>query len=283
LNSIERCVGIMQGLQEGWGLEQMVILLVRSNVEATAVHVVQDGTAWSGVVRDSDALADLSDLALGVATNDEIETSEIAEEFDPATAKRTPEIAMSGILWSMAESTGSQVAILLGRYVGEEPAWLAARYELGRVYYMESPPDTFDRELVRLHEITSEAVDSSMPKPSLRAAEVASSSTLDPPPQLLEVFEEQRQAFRRKFGRDPGPEDPIFFDPDSDTPQPVPPEKIRDFEAVLAEHGFNEEEYLKGLAELEDGGHLQRGARKVGRNDPCSCGSGKKYKHCHGT
>jgi uncharacterized protein YecA (UPF0149 family) len=23
-------------------------------------------------------------------------------------------------------------------------------------------------------------------------------------------------------------------------------------------------------------------ASKLGRNDPCSCGSGKKYKHCHG-
>jgi preprotein translocase subunit SecA len=21
---------------------------------------------------------------------------------------------------------------------------------------------------------------------------------------------------------------------------------------------------------------------KLGRNDPCPCGSGKKYKHCHG-
>jgi preprotein translocase subunit SecA len=25
-----------------------------------------------------------------------------------------------------------------------------------------------------------------------------------------------------------------------------------------------------------------RGERKVGRNEPCPCGSGKKYKHCHG-
>jgi preprotein translocase subunit SecA len=25
-----------------------------------------------------------------------------------------------------------------------------------------------------------------------------------------------------------------------------------------------------------------RGAEKVGRNDPCPCGSGRKYKHCHG-
>jgi preprotein translocase subunit SecA len=25
-----------------------------------------------------------------------------------------------------------------------------------------------------------------------------------------------------------------------------------------------------------------RTTQKVGRNDPCPCGSGKKYKHCHG-
>jgi preprotein translocase subunit SecA len=25
-----------------------------------------------------------------------------------------------------------------------------------------------------------------------------------------------------------------------------------------------------------------RGGQKVGRNDPCPCGSGRKYKHCHG-
>ncbi|MDC9580983.1 preprotein translocase subunit SecA [Xenorhabdus sp. PR6a] len=27
---------------------------------------------------------------------------------------------------------------------------------------------------------------------------------------------------------------------------------------------------------------MSTGERKVGRNDPCPCGSGKKYKHCHG-
>lgn len=25
-----------------------------------------------------------------------------------------------------------------------------------------------------------------------------------------------------------------------------------------------------------------RGSLKIGRNDPCFCGSGRKYKHCHG-
>jgi preprotein translocase subunit SecA len=27
---------------------------------------------------------------------------------------------------------------------------------------------------------------------------------------------------------------------------------------------------------------IRREVPKVGRNDPCPCGSGKKYKHCHG-
>ncbi|MFK4065843.1 hypothetical protein [Streptomyces sp. NPDC029674] len=33
-----------------------------------------------------------------------------------------------------------------------------------------------------------------------------------------EVLEGQRDAFREKFGREPGPGDPLFFDPDADTP-----------------------------------------------------------------
>jgi preprotein translocase subunit SecA len=27
---------------------------------------------------------------------------------------------------------------------------------------------------------------------------------------------------------------------------------------------------------------VRRDTPKVGRNDPCPCGSSKKYKHCHG-
>jgi len=36
--------------------------------------------------------------------------------------------------------------------------------------------------------------------------------------------------------------------------------------------------------ETQDGGPqtVKRDAEKVGRNDPCPCGSGKKYKRCHG-
>jgi hypothetical protein len=37
---------------------------------------------------------------------------------------------------------------------------------------------------------------------------------------LREAMERQAELFREKFGRDPGPEDPIFFDPDADEPRP---------------------------------------------------------------
>jgi preprotein translocase subunit SecA len=35
-------------------------------------------------------------------------------------------------------------------------------------------------------------------------------------------------------------------------------------------------------ADSEAGHQVKRDASKVGRNDPCPCGSGKKYKKCHG-
>jgi hypothetical protein len=41
------------------------------------------------------------------------------------------------------------------------------------------------------------------------------------------LFKRQRQRFIDKFGREPGPNDPVFFDEDADTPQ-VPPESVQD-------------------------------------------------------
>jgi hypothetical protein len=38
-------------------------------------------------------------------------------------------------------------------------------------------------------------------------------------PEDLDVYREQLEAFRKKFGREMGPEDPFFFDPEADAPQ----------------------------------------------------------------
>jgi len=42
--------------------------------------------------------------------------------------------------------------------------------------------------------------------------------------ELRSGLESQRRAFRAKFGREPGPHDPLLFDPDSDEPRPLSPE-----------------------------------------------------------
>jgi preprotein translocase subunit SecA len=48
------------------------------------------------------------------------------------------------------------------------------------------------------------------------------------------------------------------------------------YQTQLSEAGYQVVQRDKGK-----GVELRRDAPKVGRNDPCPCGSGKKYKHCH--
>ena len=57
----------------------------------------------------------------------------------------------------------------------------------------------------------------------------------------------------------------------------------REFELPLTEPRRGHA--LHGLAAWLDFAPVEqyrRAAPKVGRNDPCPCGSGKKFKHCHG-
>ena len=47
------------------------------------------------------------------------------------------------------------------------------------------------------------------------------------PGEVVGALEEQRESFREKFGREPGPEDPVFFDPDADEPRLLDPNKMK--------------------------------------------------------
>ncbi len=55
-----------------------------------------------------------------------------------------------------------------------------------------------------------------------------------------------------------------------------------------AEANVNERQTIKAGADQTQNttkakpAQLPKKAKKIGRNDPCPCGSGKKYKHCHG-
>ena len=46
--------------------------------------------------------------------------------------------------------------------------------------------------------------------------------------EVVRMLEQQRESFRQKFGREPGPADPIFFDPDVDTPRSLDRDKTEE-------------------------------------------------------
>jgi hypothetical protein len=50
-----------------------------------------------------------------------------------------------------------------------------------------------------------------------------------------ERLQQQRAAFIAKFGRQPGARDPVFFDPNSNVPKPLPDDAIDDVLPVLTE------------------------------------------------
>jgi hypothetical protein len=61
-------------------------------------------------------------------------------------------------------------------------------------------------------------------------------------PRVHAALLEQRKAFIEKFGREPGPGDPVFFDPDKDVPTPIGPDRINaDLEKALRDSGIEPE------------------------------------------
>jgi preprotein translocase subunit SecA len=65
------------------------------------------------------------------------------------------------------------------------------------------------------------------------------------------------------------------------------PEQIEETEphADVGNVHYHHADYEEALATAATEKHdkpFVRAGQKVGRNDPCPCGSGKKYKHCHG-
>lgn len=67
------------------------------------------------------------------------------------------------------------------------------------------------------------------------------------------MIRQQLESFKEKFGREPGPDDPLFFDPDCDVPIPLSELKLRkelseaarkaglDVNRVLGAFGFEDE------------------------------------------
>jgi len=50
---------------------------------------------------------------------------------------------------------------------------------------------------------------------------------VDPEAATKRILRRQLKAFRKKFGRDPLPGEPMFFDPDASEPAPLAEETLR--------------------------------------------------------
>jgi preprotein translocase subunit SecA len=114
----------------------------------------------------------------------------------------------------------------------------------------------------------------------------------------FEMFEEMMQRFQEDTARylfsmqivseRGGRQEPVTIDPDAvhtggNGARP-PATSLDEIEKEFQRKKRKELEQARmaGAGAMEEVVQVRRGGDKVGRNDPCPCGSGKKYKKCHG-
>jgi uncharacterized protein len=91
-----------------------------------------------------------------------------------------------------------------------------------------------------------------------------------------------------KYGGSLTPMMMLYHEHDEDPemrPDPITPDKREQVIAFVAAGLMNAYDYFRKEREGDlgvDAPEPRRNASKVGRNDPCPCGSGKKYKRCCG-
>jgi uncharacterized protein len=89
----------------------------------------------------------------------------------------------------------------------------------------------------------------------------------------------------QKYGGSLIPMMVLYHEHDEDPkmrPEPITPDEREKLIALMAAGLMNAYEYFRKEREA-DLGEARRGTGKIGRNDPCPCGSGKKYKKCCGS
>jgi hypothetical protein len=94
-------------------------------------------------------------------------------------------------------------------------------------------------------------------------------------PEWKNLAVEVRRLFREKFGREQGPDDPFFFDPDADTPQPLTEETVKQYleEAATAAGVHPRIIYAMnktGLIVTEDAYHRLSDYKRRAWDDACA-------------
>lgn len=220
---------VLQAVASQTELDHLALLVDREQ-EAFVLHVTLDGSVWAGPIEE-----------LGVATLIQAVDWEEGEDFlvkDPDAA----ETLADGLGWITAgtrETMGANQVLLLVRWESDFSfSWWYATSE--RVITADQPPNSLSPLLLDLDETAVSPLatgEFEKPDPDVRL----SGGVVAPiGEEVAEALEAQRELFRKKFGRDPGPEDPMFFDPAADEPRPLPKEKFDQIWALAEEFGVAE-------------------------------------------
>lgn len=206
-----------------------IALVVEREHESVLLHVTEDQSAWVGQISELT-------VALFVRAID-MEDCEDVSDLDPEVPK-TVQDALTSIVRYARVSLEAKQALLLTRSSADFSfMWWHATSD--RILSGDAPPDSLSRVLLDINEaadLPMQPGSFEKPVPDVRV----SSGTVQLSEQGMELFKLQEELFREKFGRDPGPEDPIFFDPTADEPQPLSQEQVEKLEALTEEFGAND-------------------------------------------
>lgn len=204
-----------------------VVLLVEREEEAFVIHVTIDGSVWVGPVEE-----------LGVAVIVQAFNPDLAEDFssvEPEDATTLGDglgvIAVNTREWMAAK----QIVLLVRSATDFSFSWWHVTEDRARV--ADQPANSLSPVLLDLDEIAVDALEPGefeKPDPDVRLSAGVVHEMSEEERIFLRVLQEH---FREKFGRDPGPEDPVFFDPEADEPRPLSQEKIDQMVSLAEELG----------------------------------------------
>jgi HEPN domain-containing protein len=203
------------------------VLLVEREEEAFVIHVTVDGSVWTGPVEE-----------LGVAVIVQAFNSDVAEDFSPVEREDATTLgdALGVIAVNTREwMTAKQVVLLVRSAADFSFSWWHVTKDGARV--ADQPANSLSPVLLDLDEIAVGALEPGefeKPDPDVRFSAGVVHAMSEEEAILLRA---QRENFREKFGRDPGPEDPVFFDPEADEPRPLSQEKIDQIASLAEELG----------------------------------------------
>ena len=206
-----------------------IALVVEREHESLLLHVTEDQSAWVGQISELT-------VALFVRAID-MKDSEDVSDLDPEVPKTVGEGLTSIVRYARVSLEAKQALLLTRSSKNFSFMWWHATSD--RILSGDAPPDSLSRVLLDINEAADLPMESGSfekPVPDVRV----SGGTVQLTEQEVELFKQQDQLFREKFGRDPGPEDPIFFDPTSDEPRSLSKEQIEKFEVLTEEFGAND-------------------------------------------